>query len=46
MGRPKVEIVLSESEREQLEAWTRRRKTAQALASRSQIIPEYYYLFR
>lgn len=40
MGRPKVEIVLNESEREQLEAWTRRRKTAQALASRSRIILE------
>lgn len=40
MGRPKVEIVLNGSEREQLEAWTRRRKTAQALASRSRIILE------
>jgi hypothetical protein len=28
MGRPKAEIVLNESEREQLEVWTRRRKTA------------------
>ena len=40
MGRPKAEVVLNESEREQLEAWTRRRKTAQALASRSRIILE------
>lgn len=40
MGRPKAEIVLSDSEREQLEAWTRRRKTAQALALRSRIILE------
>ncbi|KAI5912009.1 IS630 family transposase [Azoarcus sp. PA01] len=40
MGRPKVEIVLNESEREQLEAWTRRRKTAQALALRSRIVLE------
>ncbi len=28
MGRPKVEIVLNESKREQLEAWTRRGNTA------------------
>lgn len=40
MGRPKVEIVLNASEREQLEAWTRRRKTAQALALRSRIVLE------
>jgi transposase len=33
-----VEIVLSESEREQLEAWARRRKSAQALAARSRIV--------
>ena len=37
-GRPKAQIVLSEMEREQLEAWTRRRKTAQALAMRSQVV--------
>lgn len=37
-GRPKAQIVLSEIEREQLEAWTRRRKTAQALAMRSQVV--------
>ena len=40
MSRSKAEIVLNESERGQLEAWTRRRKTAQALASRSRIILE------
>jgi len=40
MGRPKAEIVLSDGEREQLETWTRRRKTAQALALRSRIILE------
>lgn len=39
-GRPKAEIVLSDSEREQLEVWTRRRKTAQALALRARIILE------
>src|SRR4051812_38245024 len=33
-----VELVLSESEREQLEAWARRRKSAQALAQRSRIV--------
>jgi len=38
MGRPKAEIVLSDGEREQLETWTRRRKTAQALALRSRVI--------
>jgi transposase len=37
-GRPKAEVVLSESEREQLQAWSRRRKTAQALALRSRIV--------
>jgi transposase len=40
MGRPKAEIVLSDAEREQLVTWTRRRKTAQALAMRSRIILE------
>lgn len=39
-GRPKAELVVSDSEREQLEAGTRRRKTAQALALRSRIILE------
>jgi len=33
-----VEIVLSEAERAQLEAWTRRRTSAQALAQRSRIV--------
>jgi hypothetical protein len=37
-GRPKAELVLTEPEREQLAAWARRRKTAQALALRSQIV--------
>jgi transposase len=37
-GRPKAQIVLNETEREQLEAWARRRKTAQALAMRSQVV--------
>jgi transposase len=33
-----VEVVLSDVEREQLEAWTRRRNSAQALALRSRIV--------
>ena len=33
-----VEIVLSDEERGQLEAWTRRRRSAQALAQRSRIV--------
>ena len=37
-GRPKAELVLSEAEREQLTALTRRRKTAQALALRARIV--------
>jgi transposase len=37
-GRPKVEVILSEDEREQLERWSRRPKTAQALAQRSRIV--------
>ena len=37
-GRPKAELVLSESEREQLTALTLRRKTAQALALRARIV--------
>lgn len=40
MGRVAKEIVLSDAEREQLEAWARRRKTAQALALRSRIVLE------
>ena len=37
-GRPKEVLVLEGGEREQLEQWSRRRKTAQALAERSRII--------
>ncbi len=37
-GRPKTELVLSDSEREQLKALTMRRKTAQALALRARIV--------
>jgi len=33
-----VELLLSEAERDQLEAWARRRKSAQALAQRSRIV--------
>jgi len=36
--RPKAQLVLSQSEREQLEALTLRRKTAQALALRARIV--------
>src|SRR5678816_2430179 len=37
-GRPKAQLVLSQTEREQLEALTLRRKTAQALALRARIV--------
>jgi hypothetical protein len=37
-GRPKGELVLSDSEREELQALTMRRKTAQALALRARIV--------
>lgn len=37
-GRPKAEISLTEDEREQLERWARRPKTAQALAQRARIV--------
>ncbi|MEI7296313.1 helix-turn-helix domain-containing protein [Paraburkholderia tropica] len=37
-GRPKAELVLSESERDQLTALTMRRKIAQALALRARIV--------
>src|SRR5712691_8675874 len=37
-GRPKAELVLSEDERETLERWARRRKSAQALALRCRIV--------
>src|ERR1700682_5152326 len=36
-GRPEGEVMLSAAEQEQLQAWARRRKTAQALALRSRI---------
>lgn len=39
-GRPKAELVLNDTEREQLASWARRRKTAQAQALRSRIILE------
>jgi transposase len=37
-GRPKARLVVAPSERETLERWMRRRKTAQALAIRARII--------
>lgn len=37
-GRPTPPLVLEDDEREQLERWARRRKTAQALAQRSRIV--------
>lgn len=37
-GRPKAPLVLTEEERKPLENWTRRRKTAQALAMRSRLV--------
>jgi FixJ family two-component response regulator len=37
-GRPKVELILSDAEQDQLSVWSRRRKTAQALALRSRIV--------
>ena len=37
-GRPKAQLVLTESEREQLTALTLRRKTAQAMALRARIV--------
>jgi transposase len=37
-GRPKAGLVLTEAEREQLTRWSRRAKTAQALAVRSKIV--------
>lgn len=39
-GRPTAALTIAPGEREQLLAWTRRRKTAQALALRAQIILE------
>lgn len=37
-GMPKAQIVLNDVEQEQLLAWARRRKTAQALAMRAQVV--------
>src|SRR5665647_2579541 len=37
-GRPKAELVLTEAERDQLTRWSRRAKSAQALALRSRIV--------
>lgn len=37
-GRPKAELTLSDNERTQLDQWARRRKTAQALATRARIV--------
>jgi transposase len=37
-GRPKAELVVTGAEREALERWARRRKTAQALAQRARIV--------
>lgn len=37
-GRPKAQLVLRQSEREQLTALTLRRKTAQALALRARVV--------
>src|SRR6266699_7345488 len=37
-GRPKAELVLSDAERAQLLSWSRRAKSAQALALRSRIV--------
>ncbi len=37
-GRPKAALVLTEGERETLENWARRRKTAQALALRARLV--------
>jgi type IV pilus biogenesis protein CpaD/CtpE len=39
IGRPLVELVLSAEERETLENWARRPKTAQAMALRARLIP-------
>jgi len=37
-GRPKADLVLSDAERDQLQRWSRRAKSAQALALRARII--------
>src|SRR5688572_12894158 len=38
VGRPVAKIELSNEERERLEAWSRRRKTSQALAERARVV--------
>jgi len=38
LGRPKAELSVTEAERDMLEAWARRRKTAQGLAMRARIV--------
>jgi transposase len=38
VGRPKVELVLTDAERDQLARWSRRAKSSQALALRSKIV--------
>ncbi|MEU3658127.1 IS630 family transposase, partial [Streptomyces sp. NPDC032161] len=38
VGRPKADLVLSDTERDQLVAWARRAKTAQCLALRARIV--------
>jgi transposase len=38
IGRPKAELKLTNAEQETLEAWTRRRTSAQALAQRARIV--------
>jgi len=38
LGRPLAPLTLADSEREELERWTRRQKTAQALALRARIV--------
>ena len=39
-GRPKAELVLTDDERDTLERWARRPKSAQALALRCRIVLE------
>ena len=38
LGRPKAELIVTAEEREALERWARRPKTAQALAQRARIV--------
>ena len=37
-GRPKAELILTEEERDQLQQWSKRPKTSQALAQRCRIV--------